>query len=150
MARLAVTCHLAGTAAERELHHRIRHEVFVCEQAFFHVEDRDTHDTEPATLHALALLGQIAVGAVRLYELPHPGLWRGDRLAVLPEFRHRSIGVPLVRFAVRTAAERGGRQMVAHIQPQNVPFFCRLGWRPVGSITTYVGRPHQQMAIDLR
>ena len=40
--------------------------------------------------------------------------------------------------------------MVAHIQPQNVPFFERLGWHPVGDPMPFVGRPHQRMAIDLR
>jgi predicted GNAT family N-acyltransferase len=76
-------------------------------------------------------------------------LWQGDRLAVLPRFR-LGMGAPLVRFAVTTAAARGGREMVAHIQPPNVAFFEKIGWHTYGEIETYVGVPHQPMAIDLR
>lgn len=142
-------CLVAETMFERALHYRIRREVFVGEQGFFPVDDRDARDAEPATVHVLGLFGEVAAGAVRLYPLDEPGLWKGDRLAVLPAFRHRHVGAPLVRFAVHTAGARGGRRMMAHIQPQNVPFFARLGWRSVGETTTYVGRPHQQMTINL-
>jgi hypothetical protein len=39
--------------------------------------------------------------------------------------------------------------MIAHIQPPNVGFFEHLGWYTVGGPVSYVGRPHQTMAIDL-
>ena len=76
--------------------------------------------------------------------------WQGDRLAVLPEFRSYGLGAPLVRYAVRTAGERGGLVMAAHIQIPNVVFFRRLGWHLDGEVETYAGLPHQPMAIDLR
>jgi putative N-acetyltransferase (TIGR04045 family) len=91
----------------------------------------------------------VAGGAVRLYPLDDVGEWKGDRLAVLPEFRKHGLGAPLVRFAVRTAGELGGRRMIAHIQPPNVRFFERLGWERVGEPMVYVGHPHQLMAIGL-
>jgi hypothetical protein len=56
----------------------------------------------------------------------------------------------LVRFAVRTAGERGGRRMVAQVQVPNVPFFERLGWRRDGDPAPMFGVEHQPMAIDLR
>jgi putative N-acetyltransferase (TIGR04045 family) len=142
-----VRCRLAETEAERDLHFAIRHAVFVEEQGFFAGSDRDAHD--PDALHVLGLVGDVAAGAVRLYPLDQAGLWQGDRLAVLREFRRHGVGAPLVRFAVETAGERGGHTMVAHIQPQNVAFFERLGWRPVGAVADYVGRPHQKMEIGL-
>jgi hypothetical protein len=40
--------------------------------------------------------------------------------------------------------------MTAHIQPGNVAFFERLGWRVSGEQEIYVGVPHVPMAIDLR
>jgi len=55
----------------------------------------------------------------------------------------------LVRFAVRTAGRRGGTRMTAHVQLPNVAFFEHLGWYTVGGPVSYVGRPHQTMAIDL-
>ena len=146
---LPVSCVLATSEEEVALHHRIRWTVFVQEQRFFAETDRDEHDEDPATLKILGVCGPVAGGAVRIYPLDEPGLWKGDRLAVLPTFRPRGLGAPLVRFAVRTAGDRGGEVMVAHIQPQNVAFFRRLGWEPVGEPVHYVGRPHQEMSIRL-
>jgi len=77
------------------------------------------------------------------------GLWKGDRLAVLPEARVQHVGALLVRFAVATAGERGGSRMVARVQLPNVRFFERLGWYADGPAEPYVGVIHQPMAIPL-
>ncbi len=145
----AVTCRVVASSEERALHHRIRHEVFVLEQGLFAGDDRDFLDTDPATLHVLGCLGDDPVGAVRLYPLAEAGLWKGDRLAVLPAFRALHVGAPLVRFAVRQAGALGGLRMVAQIQPRNVVMFERLGWRRLGEIAPYAGRAHQPMTVDL-
>ena len=142
-------CIGARSQAERDIHLAIRHAVFVEEQRFFEGTDQDTHDDEPSTIHVLGLSGRVAGGAVRLYELEEPGLWKGDRLAVLPPFRKRGLGAPLVRFAVARAGDLGGGLMIAHVQLPNVIFFRRLGWRPRGEPVEYVGQPHQVMEIDL-
>lgn len=144
-----VRCRLVASEFERDLHYRIRREVFCGEMGVFAEDDRDGHDADPLTRLVIGLCGQVAAGAVRLYPLDGEGLWQGDRLAVLPAFRKAGLGAPLVRFAVRTAGALGGSWMVAHVQPQNVAFFRRLGWEPVGSPETYVGLPHQQMRIRL-
>ena len=147
--RPSVQCRSAASIAERALHQRIRHEVFVREQSLFTDTDTDEHDTQQSTVHALGLCNSVAAGAVRFYPLAEPGLWKGDRLAVLPAFRSCGLGGPLVRFAVATATARGGDQMIAFVQPQNVPVFEHLGWRRSGALTDYVGQPHQKMAIPL-
>lgn len=143
------SCLTATTPDELAIHFAIREAVFVEEQGFFDGSDHDAHDEDPSTIHVLALCGQVAGGAVRLYPLEEPGLWKGDRLAVLPDFRRRVLGAPLVRYAVRTAGEAGGRRMIAHVQPRNVAFFERLGWHLVGEPGAFIGRIHQQMAIEL-
>lgn len=143
-------CALACGQPELAWHFRVRWEVFVQEQGLFLGDDRDERDEDPATLHALGLCGSQAAGAVRLYPLAEPGVWKGDRLAVLPAFRRCRVGGPLVRFAVATAGDLGGDRMIAHVQAQNVGFFARLGWAPVGDLVPYVGHPHQQMQIPLR
>lgn len=145
----AVACRAASTDQDVATHHAIRHAVFVQEQGFFEGSDRDARDEEPSTVKVIALYGSVAGGAVRLYPLDEPGLWKGDRLAVLPTFRPRGLGAHLVRFAVRTAGERGGALMVAHVQPRNVAFFRKLGWHTVGEPVEYVGHAHQEMAIRL-
>jgi putative N-acetyltransferase (TIGR04045 family) len=143
-------CVAATSPEELAIHHRIRHQVFVEEQGLFDGSDVDSHDANPDTVHALGLCESEAVGVVRLFPLdPADGLWQGDRLAVLPGFR-LGMGAPLVRFAVTTAAARGGREMVAHIQLPNVAFFEKIGWHTYGEVETYVGVLHQPMAIDLR
>lgn len=145
---LALTVRAASTPEEVAIHMEIRNQIFVGEQEFFEASDRDEYDDNPATIHALGLYGPVAAGAVRLYPLNETGLWKGDRLAVLPEFR-KLMGAKLVRFAVRTAGELGGKEMIAHIQPQNVVFFRYLGWHPEGDLADFSGRPHQKMAIPL-
>lgn len=140
---------MVRTPEDAALHHRIRHEVFVAEQGIFADSDVDHHDGDPATIRVLGLVGAVAAGTVRLYPLDATGRWQGDRLAVLPGFREHRLGVPLVRFAVATAGGLGGREMVAHVQVDNVRFFQRLGWHSRGEAEIYVGRPHRLMVIEL-
>jgi putative N-acetyltransferase (TIGR04045 family) len=150
-----LSCRAVRTEPERDAHFRIRHQVFVREQRLFlppgggHGNDRDGHDADPATIHVIGLAGEDVCGTVRLYPLDAAGLWQGDRLAVLPESRRLGLGAPLVRFAVATAARRGGTSMQAYIQPGNVPFFEWLGWQRTGGLAPYAGIPHQRMVIDL-
>ncbi|PVZ06924.1 MSMEG_0567/Sll0786 family nitrogen starvation N-acetyltransferase [Actinomycetospora cinnamomea] len=142
-------CRLVADAGEAEEHHRIRHAVFVVEQEVFASSDLDAHDARPDVLHAVAWVDGRAAGVVRLFPLdPATGDWQGDRLAVLPAFRAVRVGAPLVRFAVATAAARGGTRMVAHVQQDNRRFFERLGWTARAS-EIYVGRPHVVMDIEL-
>lgn len=154
----SLRCRAVATPAERVAHLAIRHEVFVVEQALFAGSDRDARDERPGTEHVLAWLGAVPCGTVRLYPLAADeapeglagqAVWQGDRLAVLPRFRSATVGAPLVRHAVARAGALGGEVMVAHIQLANVAFFRRLGWQPAGAVETYVGHPHQPMAIAL-
>ena len=138
---------VAATAAELEGHYRVRHQVFVQEQAIFTGDDRDQWDG--TAIHAVAVLGPVVVGAVRLYRLDESGLWQGDRLAVLPEARRLRPGGELVRFAVKTAGEHGGTRMVAHVQEANVAFFQHLGWSRLGPLVDHHGIPHQRVDIPL-
>jgi putative N-acetyltransferase (TIGR04045 family) len=148
-ARVVPTCALAGDRAQLAGHFAIRRSVFVQAQRLFEHDDRDARDADPATLHAIGLAGDEVVGAVRLYPLDDDGLWRGDRLAVLPTDRALRLGAMLVRFAVRTAGDRGGRLMVAQVQVPNVRFFERLGWHRDGQPALMLGVEHQPMAIEL-
>lgn len=134
---------------EQATHHRIRHEVFVVEQKLFPLDDHDVHDADATTIHVLGLDDDVSAGTVRLYPL-RDGIWKGDRLAVLPDHRHSLLGARLVRYAVATAGSLGGSRMLAQIQPGNVRFFEALGWAPVGDPADYLGLVHQQMSIALR
>ncbi len=130
-------------------HFAIRHQVFVEEQGVMVFTDVDDRDSDPVTIHVVAAHGQRAAGTVRLYAVDENGLWKGDRLAVLPAHRSSIVGAQLVRYAVATAATAGGTVMDAHVQVQNTRFFERLGWSRSGDVTPYHGLPHQPMSIDL-
>jgi putative N-acetyltransferase (TIGR04045 family) len=143
-------CRVATTTADVQQHHRIRHAVFVREQAIFPVSDIDDNDRRTDVIRVVGFWNDVPAGAVRLFPLDADRLrWQGDRLSVLPEFRVHGVGKPLVRFATSTAASLGGAEMIAHIQISNVAFFERLGWVGDGAIETYVGIPHQPMSINL-
>lgn len=144
-----VVCGIADDEAAVAGHHRVRRAVFVAEQGIFAGSDVDAHDARDDVLHVVARVGDGIVGTVRLFPLdPATGLWQGDRLAVLDGWRTAGAGAPLVRFAVAAAAARGGRAMVAHVQPGNRRFFERLGWT-AGPTEIYAGHPHVLMTIAL-
>jgi putative N-acetyltransferase (TIGR04045 family) len=146
----AVSCRLVTGTADLIAIQRIRHAVFVREQAIFAASDTDIHDPDPATLFVLGDVAGVPAGTVRLFPLENGGgLWQGDRLAVLPEFRAAGIGAPLVRLAVATASARGGSRMLAHIQVANERFFTRLGWSVRSGPEDYLGHPHLLMDIAL-
>lgn len=142
-------CRVAVSADELASHFEVRRSVFCAEQAIFSGSDRDEHDDDPATLAVIGLVEGAVCGAVRLYPLDAGGLWKGDRLAVVPEQRRGLLGAHLVRFAVRTAGELGGTRMVAMVQSPNRHFFERLGWQADGPARDYRGVPHVPVTIGL-
>ena len=146
--RLVPACALAHDRTTLAAHFAIRRSVFVEDQGLFEHDDRDERDDDPATLHVVGMTGDQVAGAVRLYPLDD-GLWKGDRLAVRPNERALQLGAMLVRFAVRTAGEHGGRLMVARVQVRNVHFFERLGWHRDGDPGPMLGVTHQPMSIEL-
>jgi putative N-acetyltransferase (TIGR04045 family) len=143
-------CRIVTSPVDVAVHHRIRTEVFVTEQQLFIDDECDASDERATTLKVVAFRDHDPAGTVRLFPVDeNREQWQGDRLAVLAPFRRFTLGILLVRFAVATAGQQGGRVMSAHIQPANVAFFQHLGWRSNGVIETYVGVPHQPMCIDL-
>ena len=143
----APTAELA-IATDLAAHLAVRHRVFVELQGLFAGTDRDARDDAPDTVHVVAVVDGAVVGTVRLYPLGS-GLWKGDRLAVLPDARVHRLGGELVNYAVRTAGALGGSRMVAQVQVANVRFFERLGWVRDGDAALYRGVMHQPMAIAL-
>lgn len=142
-------CRPAAGEAELAAHYDVRRRVFVEAHRLFEGSDRDDWDETEDTVHVVGVVDGTIAGAVRLYPLDRHGLWKGDRLAVLPEARVRHLGAQLVRFAVATAGELGGHRMVAQVQVPNVRFFEHLDWNTDGPQRLYHGLMHQPMAIPL-
>ena len=90
------------------VHHRIRQAVFVTEQGLFDGTRSRRPRRRPEQSNTSSDTSTASpAGTVRLYPVPARSrarrLWKGDRLAVLPEHRHAGLGGPLVRYAVATA-----------------------------------------------
>jgi len=141
-----ITLKLVENRDELEASFAIRKSVFVQEQHIFEGSDRDQYDRE--AIHIIALNSGKIVGTVRVYP-KRRDLWFGSRLAISKGFRSGHAGSLLVRKAVQIVKERGGRKLLAWIQVQNINFFVRLGWRPVGRVISYHGLPHQLMEAEL-
>jgi putative N-acetyltransferase (TIGR04045 family) len=144
----APTAEIVVASESLDEHFAVRRQGFVEQQALFVCDDRDAWDECASTVHVVAVVDGAVVGTVRLYPLGS-GLWKGDRLAVLPDARVHRLGGELVDFAVRTAGALGGARMVAQVQVANVRFFERLGWVRDGDAAVYCGVMHQPMAIGL-
>ena len=144
-----IVCHAARTKSELDRAFQIRHEVFVLEQEIFDGSDKDEDDL--TSIHLVAKLDDEVVGTVRLFPSGSNGngCWYGGRLAVKKGRRTSHAGELLVREAVKRAKRLNCKTFLAHIQETNVPFFTRLGWKPVGGIEKYMGKPHQLMQADL-
>ncbi len=147
--RPEVVCRPTASEAERKICAELRHEVFVVAQSVFDTTDQDARDDDDTTTHLVADIGGVAGGTVRIYRLDDYGLWKGDRLAVVPSLRSKVIGARLVQTAVQTAGELGGSEMIATVQVPNTRFFERLGWRQEGEPILAYGVPHQTMKIAL-
>jgi len=144
----ALICHPVRTQKEGDRAAAVRHQVFVVEQRLFPKTDRD--DDDPKSIHLVAEAEGQIVGTVRVFPVENNGHWIGGRLAIQKEFRSSGAGERLVREAIAQVKRKGCACFTAHIQEENVTFFTRLGWKPVGPVFEFRGKPHQLMKADLR
>lgn len=140
-------CHPARSQQELEQAFLLRHQVFIEEQDLFTGSDVDENDGR--CIHLIAEQEGRIVGTVRVFPNGNNSHWIGGRLAVNKEYRNSGAGELLVREAVEYVKKQEADQFSAHIQEENVLFFTRLGWKPVGPVIDYLGKPHQIMEADL-
>jgi len=143
---------IAESEDELEEYFRLRHNVFVKEQQVFSETDIDEYDTNPVheVLHIIAIKESDAkmVGGVRCYK-KEGDTWFGGRLSAAVGYRNGRVGAGLVKFAVETIKSTDCNTFLAYVQPQNVRFFIRLGWSPIGELEMYQGSLHQLMKAKL-
>ncbi len=142
-----LVCHPCRTEQEVATALEIRNEVFVKEQKMFKYSDLDENDKKSILL--VVKKGEQILGTVRVYPENDNGHWVGGRLAVKKGFRTTGAGKILVKEAVKYVKRQGCTRFTAHIQKKNVPFFMHLGWKPVGPVEKYFGRPHQLMEAEI-
>ncbi|MGC8658231.1 MAG: MSMEG_0568 family radical SAM protein [Desulfomonilaceae bacterium] len=147
-AKKEVVCRPVRNQYELEKAMEIRNEVFVKEQKLFDSSDFDEND--PRSIHIIAEYNDEIIGVVRVFqEAEGSNKWVGGRLAVRKSRRAYRAGAHLVREAMRYVKKQGCTSFTAHIQERNVRFFALLGWKSVGPVKIYKGKPHQVMEADL-
>ncbi len=142
-------CHSARNLCEKSQAFRIRKEIFVDEQGLFDTSDKDENDAD--SIHLVAKKGNKIIGTVRVYrDSTKQNHWIGGRLAVEKDFRATWAGPYLVKEAMKRVMKKGCDVFTAHIQEKNIPFFLKLGWKPIGPVIEHYGRPHQKMLANLK
>lgn len=123
----------------------IRVAVFVEEQGFPANTEPDSID--PVALHALALEGGKPAATARLYALD--GVWHIGRVAVLAEYRGRSIGFAVMRLLMQKAMDLGAAEAHVGAQVRAEGFYRSLGFARCGEEYDEDGVPHVPMKADL-
>ncbi len=126
---------------EREMLLRVRHTVFTLEQSVDPDEDEDGRD--PESVHAVALVGGLAVATGRV--LPEG---RIGRLCVLAGHRNRGVGSALFSFLFERARRLRTPQVTLHAQLHAVRIYEKFGFRVTGETFLDANIPHLNMIWD--
>jgi predicted GNAT family N-acyltransferase len=125
--------------------YRLRHEVFVLEQAVPPELERDEFDD--TAVHLAALRDGEVVGTLRIL-ISGPTAKIG-RMAVRAAARKRGIGSQLMDGAGEIAAQRGVREITLHAQLYAREFYRRAGYREEGETFEEAGIAHVAMRRTL-
>ncbi len=137
------------TPAELEGAFSLRIRVFVGEQGVPADIEVDEADTDPGTVHAVAVHNGVIIGTGRLLpdvdgKGPHIG-----RMAVERDRRRDGIGGQVLNFLEDQGRARGFRQITLHAQEYVKSFYAGHGYREVGDIFEEAGIPHREMVKEL-
>jgi len=133
-----IQCHVADWSLDRDTLKSIRQRVFVEEQKVPVELEWDEYD-DSAT-HFIVTLSAEAIACARLKDDGQVG-----RMAVLKEYRNQGIGRQLLRFVIRTAAEKNIDDVYLHAQVSAIPFYEKQGFKTVGEIFYEANIPHREM-----
>ena len=145
----SITVKLIETPAELEGAFSLRIRVFVGEQGVPADIEVDEADTDPGTVHAVAVHNGVIIGTGRLLpdvdgKGPHIG-----RMAVERDRRRDGIGGQVLNFLEEQGRARGFRQVTLHAQEYVKSFYAGHGYREVGDIFEEAGIPHREMVKEL-
>ena len=138
MTEQTIQCRVADWSVDRDALKNIRYQVFVDEQKVPVELEWDEYD-DTATHFIVTLSGE-AIACARLKDDGQIG-----RMAVLTEYRNQGIGQQLLRFVIRTAAEKNIDNVYLHAQVSAIPFYEKQGFTPVGEIFYEANIPHREM-----
>ena len=144
-----VTIKLVETPAELEGAFSLRIRVFVGEQGVPADIELDDADTDPDTVHAVALHNSVVIATGRLLpdvdgKGPHIG-----RMAVEQDWRRGGVGGQVLHFLEEQGRALGFRQITLHAQEYVKSFYAGQGYREVGEMFLEVDIPHREMVKEL-
>lgn len=123
---------------------RARFDVFVGEQ---HILEPEYDDIDYKSIHLFIPEGGRVIAYARLFPDETPGIWHLGRMLTVR--RKQGLGAAVIRAAVETVRQRGGRQIVLHAQLQASGFYERQGFQACSEIFEEAGIPHIEMALGL-
>ena len=140
---------LVETPAELAGAFSLRIRVFVGEQGVPADIELDDADTDPDTVHAVALHNSVVIATGRLLpdvdgKGPHIG-----RMAVEQDRRRDGVGGLVLNFLEDQGRARGFRQITLHAQEYVKSFYAGHGYREVGEVFEEAGIPHREMVKEL-
>ncbi|WP_438018792.1 GNAT family N-acetyltransferase [Sorangium sp. So ce315] len=122
---------------------RLRHEVFVVEQAV--PADIEVDELDEGAQHYVVLEGDEVVATMRIVPCEDEDALKVGRVAVRKDLRGAGLGRRLLEEAIRIAAAQGARALVLNAQVGAAPFYRKLGFVEEGPIFDEAGIPHTRM-----
>jgi len=137
------TVHLANWQVHGPALRAIRETVFIHEQ---HVPvELEWDEFDANCLHMLALdSAGYPIGTARLLPDGHIG-----RMAVLKDWRGRSVGSALLLRLLAEARKRHLQQVIVNAQTYAAVFYARFGFQTAGEEFIDAGIPHVRMVLQL-
>jgi predicted GNAT family N-acyltransferase len=140
---LSFTIRRALWEADEPLIRGVREAVFVREQRIPVELEWDDADASATHVLAFAENGE-AIGTGRQLPSGHIG-----RMAVLRAYRGQGVGRALLASLLDAARANGHAEVTLSAQTQEIGFYQRMGFLPVGEVYREAGIPHQRMRLGL-
>ncbi len=122
----------------------VRTAVFIDEQGF--AEEYD--EIDKTAQHLQVFDNGKAIGAGRIF--PEEGtVWHAGRIAVLPEYRSKHIGMAIMSALEQRAKECGGTEVMLSAQCRAAGFYLRCGYTQHGEVYLEEGCPHILMTKQI-
>lgn len=129
-----------STEEELKTVHKIRHDVFVMEQA---VDQALEYEFEEESKHFIALFLGEAAGTAR-WRYTEKGI-KFERFAVLEKFRNQGVGEALLKAMLNDIPE--GNYVYLHAQLPAMNLYTRGGFKAEGDLFYEADMPHYKMVL---
>ena len=116
----------------------IRKRVFMDEQGFHDEYD----DKDGISVHFVLYDNELPVATCRVFRDNEMDAYVLGRLAVIREYRGKSIGSVMIKEAEKYVKSKGGTDIILHAQCRASGFYAKSGFAEFGSVEDDEGCPH--------